>query len=114
MEPLLVYNVSIGYVYLEEGEGMREHQHDIDFVAESHAEAIDAAVAWSQNRYEAYFKDAYKNCEIGSLKLYQKWIGIPEPSGFIPTHTWGCLFEWKYDWPGTLSQYVSEFKSKHP
>jgi hypothetical protein len=126
MEPIIVYVASVSYVYYDEDEGgMRERGSDIEFVtnlgskhfpirakAENHAAAVDAACAWAKNRYEAVYKNMLKRCEIGCIKIYQKCIGVPEQSGYIPTHTLGCLFEWKYDWPGTQEQYVQSFKDK--
>jgi hypothetical protein len=114
MIPLLVYVASVSYVYYDEDEGgMRERSSDIEFVAENPATALDAACAWAKNRYEAVYKEMYKRCQIGGIRLYQKQIGVPEPSGYIPTHTVGfCMFEWKFDRPGTLELYVQEFKRK--
>jgi hypothetical protein len=113
LEPVVVYVARVSYVYLDE-KCMRETSSSIDFLAKNANDAIDALVAWANNRYNAIYKDMYKNCEIGCLKLYQKQICQPETSGFINTHTIGfVLFEWKYDWPGTLKSYIKSFKSSH-
>jgi hypothetical protein len=116
MEPILVYAVKVSYCYEDEDTGMREQSLDITFLAPNTAKAVESAVAWAKNRYEAIYKTMYKHCQIGCVKLYQKQIAEADSEGYIPTKTVGFgLFEWKYDQFGIrpLDWYVNQWRKAH-
>jgi hypothetical protein len=80
------------------------------FLADSRYEAVINAVAWAEERYKNYIKYAYNQCFFSSIKVYIKSIGrLKENGESIDGNTGICLFEWKYDWPGTLASYIKAF-----
>lgn len=110
---IIVFVASPVYTYREhEGmmlEGMMlEKSLSLEFLANSHKEAIDKAIAWAKDRYENYIKDSYKESFFSSIKVYTKEIGFIDEDGTGHTKNHMFFFEWKHDWPGTLEQYVAK------
>jgi hypothetical protein len=101
MEP--VHCFEVGAALIEKGRG--EHSLRQLFVAENEVEAVKAAVAWGEERGRAL------GWFLGCIKVWHYLIHPPEPSGYIKTGAVPFyLFEWKCDWPGSLTQYVAAFE----
>lgn len=75
----------------------------IEFLAPTRYRAIKAGLAWVKNR-EKELKDLGT---LTTIKVWTKQISPPSRGGYIRTFTTGCIFEWKYDWPGSLEDYFS-------
>lgn len=117
MEDIIIFSATVAYVYEAEGGPLKgqmvETHHTFRYVAENAYESLKKAVAHTRERYEAYFKDAYKKCVIGSLKVGTECIGnIDTDTGKSSSQYYGKFFEWKYDWPETLDQAVENFFDK--
>ncbi len=88
---------------IQKGEG--EHGLQQLYLAPNEVEAVRMAVAWGQERAKAL------EWFLGCIKVHHYIIHTPEPSGYIRSGAVPFyLFEWKYDWPGTLEQYVKSFE----
>lgn len=114
MNRIYVFESAPAYAYREtEGKSagqMFETSLRKQFLADSQYEAVVKAVAWAKERYESYMKDAYNKCFFSSIKVYLKSIGrIDENGKTLDGNNGVCLFEWKYDWPGTLDSYIKAF-----
>jgi hypothetical protein len=85
---------------------IRERSTDIRFRREddSHRLAALNAVSWYNNRHKA-FPECFP--ELWCLKLYLLHIPLILPDGSLSFHeNGGCVFEWKYDWGGTIEDYI--------
>jgi hypothetical protein len=109
-----VYHLSVGYIFLSEepGEGMRERQMTLLFVADNHYQALVSAAAWAKDRFEQVIKDSYKNASIGSLKVSEYFIGEIASSGRSTTGYGLPFIEWKCDFPTSLEQHIAYSKEK--
>ena len=101
---LTLFCYEVHAYFLQRGE-KGEHGMEQLYCAVTDAEAVRAAVAWGNERATAL------GWILGCLKVHHYEIKTPEENGHIrsgrvPFH----LFEWKYDWPGTLEQYVTAFE----
>ena len=116
MGNVFVFSAHSAFAYREtEGEHkgmMLETSLSFQFTAPSYSDAIDSAIRWANNRFENVIKDSYSEAVLSSLKVRAVQIGpIDENGGGLPSSL-GTFFEWKYDWPGTLEQYVASAKKK--
>ena len=113
---IIIFVASPAYCYKEEKniftDMMLERHLDQLFIADSYGEAVQQSLEYTLNRYEQYFKDAYNECFIGSLKVFTKLIGRQLPDKRFATVSGGCFFEWKYDWPDSLERYVAAYLKK--
>jgi len=114
MNKIYVFESSPAYAYRETGGNfagqMLETSLRKQFLADSRYEAVVKAVAWAKERYKNYMKDAYNQSFFSSIKVYIKSIGrIDENGNALDGSTGVLLFEWKYDWPGTLDSYIKLF-----
>lgn len=103
-----VYVASPAWVYKDSGHPL-EHHLSIEFLAEDDMGAVQASVKWARERHEAIMKGYGEGSFFSSIKVYRKRIEAPGEDGSIGTRTWGCIFEWKYDWPGTLEDQIGSF-----
>ena len=99
------------YVYEEDTgplKGQRVETHlTFRYLAKDGGEAIRMAVAHARERYQEYYKDSYKNCFLGSIKVGTESIGrIDMKTGTGSSSSMMPIFEWKYDWPETLDECV--------
>jgi len=114
MKETHIYAAIPAYVYTEE-EGPHKGQRfetslTSRFMAKNNVEAVKMAVAHTKERYEAFFKDAYKDCSLGSIKVYMEYIGrIDLKTGKATSRNTGQIFEWKYDRLGTLDEYLKSY-----
>ena len=122
LKEVVVFSAHVSYPYYDTDErGMRETSLTREFVADTYGEALDVASKWADNRLEALIKDMYgKDAKIGCVKVGVRVIGCARGDGYIEGG-FGQFFEWKYDWPGSLSQHIEAWKSsnakicnKHP
>jgi len=110
MKAIQVYVAAPAWVYTDAGEQM-ETKLEIEFLANSDLEAVEAAIKWARNRHEAIMKDYGGGAFFGSIKVYTKQISELQEDGFISVAT-GMIFEWKYDWPGTIEDWVATARSR--
>jgi len=111
MKSIQVYVAAPAWVYKDNGESL-EHSLSIEFLSDSDFGAVEEAIKWALERHEAIMKDYGGGAFFSSIKVYTKAISEPDDTGYIRTVTTGQLFEWKYDWPGTIEQYVEAAKSR--
>ncbi len=118
MESIYVYVASPAFAYRETNKKsdlcgmMLERSLSFEFITSSYSEAIDKAIAWSKNRFETVIKDYYDESFFSSLKIHIREISAIEEDGSSNGGSRGTCFEWKYDWPGTLEDWVKRAKSK--
>ena len=117
MKDIFIFVATTAYVYEAEGGPLKgqmvETHHTFRFVAENAYESLRKAVAHTREGYDAYFKDAYKKCAIGSIKVGTECIGnIDLETGRSSSQYYGKFFEWKMDFPDTLDQRVENFFDK--
>lgn len=117
-----VFSVRVSFPYYDtEEKGMRETSLQRDFVADTYGDALDIAPQWAENRLQAVIKDMYgQDAKVGCITVGVRVIGRANDKGFIEGG-FDRFFEWKYDWPGTLSQHIGMWKDnnkemcdKHP
>jgi len=107
VKELHVYTAAPAWSYTEESGERREHSLHVDFLEDSHAGAVEAAIVWAKERHEALMGDYGKNSVLSSIKVFEKRICRPDGNGHISTGLIGfSIFEWKNDWPGTLEDWV--------
>jgi hypothetical protein len=112
-EGLYVYDAVPAYAYREtEGKNagmMFETKCPHTFVAQTNGEAVQKAIAHAKERYEQYFKDAYKDCFLSSIKVWLKYIGPIKDNGEGTSRNVGVIFEWKHDYPDTIESYTEAY-----
>lgn len=110
----LLFQVSTSFPFLNEEKEWREYSKKEIFTAENEVDAVDSAIRWSKRTLEHTVKDwdGHPDSFIGCIKVYPKVVGEIDKDG-VNTNRFGLsFFEWKYDWPGTLENYVEKFKGK--
>lgn len=117
MNEVHVFTTKVSYIYYDgRDRAMRETPLKIQFIADSHGEALDVASRWADNRFEAlmntYGDDDSKNA-IGSITVGVRTVGRARSDGYIDGG-YGQFFEWKYDWPGTRQEWIERWKSTYP
>jgi len=111
MDKVQVYYVKASYPYYDKEQGMMvETSLTQEFIAADKKHAIDVGVAWAKNRFENVFKDFYSKSCLGSVKIGNKSIGYGLQDGTIDTFVCPYFFEWKYDYPGTLEDWIQDAK----
>lgn len=80
----------------------------VEYTAESPKEAVKAAVRFAHNRAKVF----------GWTFVCVK-VGTFEPQPITPEGNYqqafgGHFFEWKYDWPGTLEDWIEMKLSEEP
>lgn len=111
-QPLTVYQVHVAFIFKDEESGeMQETSLSAIFQELTPFHAIRAGAAWAQNRLPIMVSDmvndSISSVKIGSVKINTYEIAFPEKdTGYIGSKSTGKFFEWKYDFPGTLDEYV--------
>ena len=104
-----LYTIQVHFLVTHEGE-KREESLSTPIYAKDKHQAIDAAVFWANDRLQV---DLFE--EISCIKVFNYIISTWQPD--IPLMTaamsLSCIFEWKYDWPGTLEQTIAIFKKRN-
>ena len=78
----------------------------VEYTAQSHKEAVKAAVRFGHNRAKE-FGWTFCCVKVGTFN--------PQPitpEGYYQQAFGGHFFEWKYDWPGTLEDWIEMKLSK--
>lgn len=114
--PLTVFEISVSFAHSTD-EGMREKTLSALFTAEDEAEALRSGVRFSENRLEALYtgKNSFYNdpkAFVCCIKLHPITIGAIDPEGHTSQARGFCIFEWKYDWPGSLEDTWNPFATK--
>ena len=106
---IAVYHLGAAFIQTAEGGAKFEVSHRVTFLANSHADALDAMMRHLANRKRAvpeYFG------ELGSVRVSTKTIGEIDRAGLLTGATHMDFFEWKHDFPGTLGEYLEMAREK--
>jgi hypothetical protein len=115
LKDLYVFSATVAYVYEAEEDPQKgemvERHITFKYLAENAYESLKKAVAHARERYRQYFKDAYKKCVLGSIKVGTECIGtIDLKTGKCSSQYLGKFFEWKMDYQDSLDDYVNSFR----
>lgn len=106
--PVIMFECNITTVY-ECDDGMRESSCSYAFIAENCIEAINSALRVTaradENKSNIYPKPFYRKPIIGCVVIYKITLFTVDKDGDsnINKHR---IFEWKYDWPGSLNEHA--------
>ncbi len=98
--PVPTYSIELEF-YNSENEVCSSHIKA--FLAEDHKDAILSAIRFWEGRQRAYSEHFGK---LLCLKVYRAQVGIINTKGELTSKTLWGIFEWKYDFPGSLPDHV--------
>ena len=106
---IAVYHLGAAFIQTADDGAKFEVAHNTTFLANSHADALDAMMRHLHNRKVAvpeYF------AELGSVKVSTKTIGEIDATGMITGANHIPFFEWKYDYLTSLEDEVGVAKQR--
>ena len=105
----MTFEVSATFCYRDESGQMTETHLQSLYIAMSIKSALISAATWAQNRFETLYKNStsYPESFLGSVKVHSYNIGKIDQGGYTATRRGMCFFEWKRDYPWTLTEKIN-------